>query len=335
MKLANIKAFARIAKQTIVKYSPEILMCMGGATFVATVVVACKETVKEQELLEDHEAALDYVDLMNEEGEIDDKAWKVSRRNVYIDTIKKTTINYAPATVLGATSLACFFGAFGIMKKRYATLVMAYTALEESFRKYRQRVIETRGSDEDIYYLTGAKPKEITQKNEDGTKTKIKQLVLPDGTIASPYAFKFGKYKEDGSLNKQWSEEQSMNFAYLLGQQDYLNRMLYTRCVFDDDHKVLIRGSVLLNEIRDLCGEEPTPTGAVAGNLFGNGEPGRNGFIDFQLVGATEKDPLTGKDIPCIFVNPNCDGMIYDLLGKYEKIPFEPSYGPWGEDVSI
>ena len=96
MKLANIKAFARVAKQTIVKYSPEILMCMGGATFVATVVVACKETVKEQELLEDHETALDYVDLMNEEGEIDDKAYKVSRRNVYIATIKKTTINYAP-----------------------------------------------------------------------------------------------------------------------------------------------------------------------------------------------------------------------------------------------
>ena len=335
MKLANIKAFARVAKQTIVKYSPEILMCMGGATFVATVVVACKETVKEQELLEDHEAALDYVDIMNEEGELDDKAWKVSRRNVYIATIKKTTINYAPATILGVTSIACFFGAFGIMKKRYATLVMAYTALEESFRKYRQRVIETRGSDEDIYYLTGAKPKEITQKNEDGTKTKIKQLVLPDGTIASPYAFKFGKYNEDGSLNKQWSEEQSMNFSYLLGQQDYLNRMLYVRCIFDDDHKVLIRGSVLLNEIRDLCGKKPTPTGAVVGNLFGNGEPGRNGFIDFQLVGASEKDPLTGKDIPCVFVNPNCDGMIYDLLGKPEKIPFEPQYNPWGEDINI
>lgn len=326
MSLANIKAFAKVAKDTLVKYSPEILMGLGGATFVATVVVACKETVKEQEILEIHEEALDYIDLMNEEGELDDKAWKKSRREAYIHTAKETTINYIPAVVVGTASLACFFGAFGIMKKRYTTLLVAYTALEESFRRYRERVIEARGADEDLYYLTGNKPKEITEKKEDGTKEKKKVLELPDGTIASPYAFKFGKYKENGERNKQWLEEPQLLLSYACGQEGYANDRLYNRCVFDDDHNVVYRGVWMLNETRELCGEDPSSTGAICGNRYGNGEPGCNGYIKWNIIESTEIDPDTGKKIPCLFINPNVDGMIWDLVGQKEKDPFPTSY---------
>ena len=335
MNLSNIKAFARVAKQTIVKHSPEILMGIGGVTFVTTVVLACKETLNEEEVLVDHQIALDEITVMHSEGELDDKAYKKSKFNVYKYTSIETVKNYAPAMIVGSVSISCFFGAFGIMQKRYATLALAYGALEESFRKYRQRVIEARGVDEDIYYLTGAKPKEITVKKEDGTKEKKKSLMLPDGTVASPYAFKFGKYNEDGSLNKQWSSESQSNLSYVLGQQDWLNNQLYFRNVFDDRHRVKIRGSVMLNEVRELLGEVAIPTGSIVGWRFSNGEPGCNGFIDFRVTEATEKDPKTGEEIPCLFINPNVDGMIYDLLGKKESKPFDPEYSVWGEDVRV
>ena len=254
MKLSNIKAFAKIAKHTIVKHSPEILMAVGSASFVATIVSAAKETIKQQEILEDHKEALDYMYMMYTEPDeddpflLDDAAYKKSRRCVYLDTIKKTTINYIPAATFGAVSLACFFGAYGIMRKRYATLVVAYSALEESFRKYRERVVADKGAEADLYYLTGSKPKEITVKDENGKKTKVKQLVLPDGTIASPYAFKFSKYKENGELNQQWSTNQTMNRSYVYGQLDWINnRLMYDRTVFDDDRRVVIRGWVFLN----------------------------------------------------------------------------------------
>ena len=184
MNLHNIKAFASVAKQTVIKYSPEILMGIGAATFVATVVSAAKETIKEQEILEEHQEALEDIEIMHVDEYIeaqdldddiyylDDKAYKKSRRNLYLNTFKETTINYAPSVILGVTSLTCFFGAFGIMKKRYTTLVVAYTALEESFRAYRQRVIEDKGADADLYYLTGQKTKEITVKDENGQKIK-------------------------------------------------------------------------------------------------------------------------------------------------------------------
>lgn len=340
MKLSNIKAFARIAKQTLIKHSPEILMGIGSVTFVATIIVAAKETIDEQDILDAHEEEMVYIDTQYELDNLDKKAYKKSKFNVYKNTTVNTTVNYIPSIIIGTASLACFFGAFGIMKKRYTTLVVAYTALEESFRKYRQRVIEARGVDEDIYYLTGTRPKEIAIKDDDGNKAKKKQLPSLNGPMASPYAFKFGKYKENGERNNQWSEDQMSNMAYLLGQQDYLTSMLYQRCMFDDKHRVVIRGSVMLNETRDLCGEDPTPTGAVVGNLYSNGEPGCNGFIDFRLIEATEvdpDDPEGKKMIPCVWVNPNVDGMIYDLLGKKEEKPFIPTYGAgeWGEDYNL
>ena len=325
MNFSNIKAFAKIAKQTIIKHSPEILMGLGGVTFVTTVIVASRETIKEEDILADHECELADIKWEHENEMLDDKAYKKSVRNVYVHTAVETTKNYIPAVVIGSASLACFFGAFGIMKKRYTTLLVAYTALEESFRKYRERVIAARGAEEDLYYLTGNKPKEITVKNEDGTKEKKKVLDLPDGTIASPYAFKFGKYKENGERNHQWVDEAQLLLSYAQGQELWLNNQLYERCTFDRNHNVTHRGSVLLNEIRDVMGEDPNSTGAICGNRYGNGVPGANGYIDFRMVEATEIDPETGKVIPCIFINPNVDGMIWDLIDEKEKVPFQPT----------
>ena len=326
MNLAGIKAFARVAKQTIVKHSPEILMVVGGVTFVTTVVVASKETINETDILAEHDLALDEIEFDKDEELIDLKAYKKSRFNVYKHTAIQTTKNYAPAIILGTTSLACFFGAFGIMRKRYATLVLAYSALEESFRNYRQRVIEARGADEDLYYLTGAKPKEITVKDDEGNKTKVKTLTLPDGTIASPYAFKFSKYNEDGSRNNQWSSDMQSNLSYVLGQQDWLNNQLYCRNVFDSKHRVKIRGSIMLNEVRELLGEVPTPTGSVVGWRFSNGEPGCNGYIDLNLIEGREADPVTGNLMTVYYINPNVDGLIWDLVDKFEETPFIPKY---------
>ena len=328
-KLTKIKAIAKVAKQIIVQHSPEILMGLGAVTFIGTVVVASKETVEEQDILEFHQLALESTETYHDNGDFDDAAYRKTRRQIYTNTIVDTAKNYIPTAVLGTTSLACFFGAFGIMKKRYATLVVAYTALEESFRTYRQRVIEDKGAEADLYYLTGSKVKEITVKDDEGNKTKQKQLILPDGTVASPYAFKFSKYREDGELNTQWSDNQQLNLSQALGQQDYLNNELYNRCVFDNHHRVLYRGTVMLNEIRDLLGEGPTEAGAVVGNRFSNGEPGCNGYIDFRII---EGEDEYG---PCLFINPNVDGLIFDLLGKKEVKPFEPKYNPWGEGDRI
>lgn len=336
MNWKSIKALANVAKTTVVKHAPEILMGVGAASFVTTIIFASKETVKEQEILEEHEDYLEYIDDCNEIGELDNDAYKKSKLIAYRDLTLSTTKNYIPTLAFGSLSLACFFGAYGIMKKRYATLAVAYTALEESFRLYRERVIADKGAEQDIYYLTGSKVKEITVKNEDGTKEKMKSLQLPDGSFASPYAFKFGKYKENGEINQQWSENQTLNRSYVYGHIGYLNgQVLYDRTVFDDNYRVVVRGWVMLNELRELLGEDGNTTGSVVGNRLSNGEPGCNGYINPVITEAIEIDPETGNEIPCMFIDPNVDGLIYDLIGKKEEVPFELTHAPWAEDDYI
>lgn len=320
----NIKTFFNIAKMTVIKHSPEILMAAGTASFVVTVISASKATIKAQDILEEHKETLDDINEVIEKA--DDCGIEYSLEDCKKDKITAYTktglalfTDYLPTIGFATVTLTCFFGAFSIMKKRYATLAIAYAALERSFKIYRKRVIADRGEDADIYYMTGQKPKEVTEKDEEGNKVKTKKLTLSDGTeIASPYAFKFGKYKENGEKNYQWNGDPMIDRAYILGQQDYLNDQLYMRCVFDKDHNVVRKGWVFLNEIRDLLGEDPTSTGAVVGNLFGNGEPGSDGYIDFNIM---ESEDEYGT---CFYINPNVDGLIYDIVENPCK-PFTPA----------
>lgn len=333
--MSKVKVLFNVAKAWTCNHAPELLMAAGAGSFVATVICASRSTLKAEGILIDHQIKREEIEEakglpeVNENNELvqlyTEDDYKKDKITLYTQTGLAMAKTYALPVGLGALSLTCFFGAYGIMKKRYTVVVAAYNALANSFALYRQRVIEDKGKDADAYYMTGVKPKEVTVKNEDGTKEKKKVLpTLPNGDIASPYSFKFGKYKENGERNNQYQGEHVLDMAYILGQQDYLNDQLYLRCAFDKDHKVKKRGAVMLNEIRDLLGEDPTSTGAVVGNLFSNGEPGCNGFIEFNVIEGTEIDPETGNEISCYWINPNVDGMIFDLLDKFEKVPFAP-----------
>ena len=317
--LSVLKTTAGVTKHWAVKHAPELLLGAGVLSGAAAIVSAVKAGEKNNSILTVHK--MDLEDVKSSE-----ECNKSDVVKVYARTGLELGKTYAPVAGFAALSTTCFLAAYGIMKKRYVTLATAYTALQNSFRLYRERVIEDGGKEKDLYYLTGEKPKTVTVTDELGNKEKVKVYpTLPDGSIASPYAFKFGKYKEDGGRNQQWQNDRHIGMNYILGQQDYLNDALYCRCTFDDEHRVLKRGSVMLNEIRDLLGEDPTTAGSVVGNRFSNGEPGCDGFINFNVIESTEIDPDTGKEIFCAWIDPNVDGIIYDKLDEWEKEPFIPS----------
>ena len=324
------KVLFNVAKSWVGGHAPEILLVAGAGTFVTTVILASRATLKAEDIILDHKIRKDDVEYKHENADEElysEEDYQKDKITLYTQTGIEIAKTYAIPVGLGLTSLACFFGSYGILKKRYTVAVAAYNTLATSFAAYRKRVIEDKGQEADHYYLTGVKKLEITEKDDEGNKRKRKVVKeLPNGEMASPYAFKFGKYKENGEPNKFYQGEHLLDIAYILGQQDYLNDLLYLRCEFDKDHKVKRRGSVMLNEIRDLLGEDPTPTGAVVGNRYSTGEPGCNGFIEFDVIEAREIDPETGNEIDCYWINPNVDGMIYDLLGQVEETPFDPQY---------
>ena len=335
---SNLKALARTAGAWSKNHAPELLLAGGAVSFVATVITASKATIKAQDILEEHREALK--DLKTEHAISSDEQYpeEVHKKDVvvlYSQTGLALAKDYALPVGFATVSLTCFFASYGILKKRYIALGAAYTALNESFALYRQRVVEDRGSEADTYYLTGVKPSSITVTDEEGNKEKKKVVKDLDGNevVASPYMFKFSKYKENGERNLQWQNDARLNLAFLTGQEHYLDDQLYMRNVFDRNHDVIKRGCVFLNELRDIVGEDATTTGAVTGWRYSNGEPGCNGYISLNLVEGIEIDPETGNEIPVYYINPNVDGLIYDLVEKFEPVPFTPNLRPgWDGD---
>lgn len=309
----KIKALVNCITSWTKGHSPELLLAGGIVSFGAALYFAGKGAIKSEETTEELYEAKQDVETKKETIQLYSKAGLEYAKN------------FAPCAGFTALSLTCFCASYGILKKRYVTVFGAYCALDASYQAYRQRVIEDRGAEWDKYYLTGMKPKKITVTNEDGTKEKKTAFEVPlsDAGTSNPYVFKFSKYKANGDRNMQWQNSAALNMSIVLGHQDYLNDQLYSRCTMNKDNEVIQRGSVFLNEVRTLLGEDPTPAGSVTGWLFSNGEPGCNGYIDFRVMEGYEidhNDP--SKEIPYILIDPNVDGIIYDLVGKFEEHPF-------------
>lgn len=122
----DIKAFGKTVLSGAKKHSPELLVCLGVAGFIGTVVMAVKATPKALEILETEEKI---------------KGEPLTKKEV----VKATWKCYIPTLVTGGTAIACIFGGTRTSVKRNAALAAAYTASEQSMKLYREKVIETIG----------------------------------------------------------------------------------------------------------------------------------------------------------------------------------------------
>lgn len=108
--------------------SATILTCVGGAGVIATSVMAAKATPKALRLLE---AA------RNEKGEDLTK----------VEQVKVAGPAYIPAVIVGASTLACIFGANVLNKRQQASIMSAYALLDNSYRDYKKKVADMLGKE--------------------------------------------------------------------------------------------------------------------------------------------------------------------------------------------
>lgn len=260
------------ASLVLKKNSPEIFLTIGIVGFVGTVVLACRATLKADEILDHHakkikdiEDAKDVADQNQEEYEYDEDLYKKDRLVQSCKTGVGIAKVYAPAIALGSISLACILVSRNIMQKRYLGAVAAYNALSAAFNEYRERVRSEAGDIMDRHYRYGTKLDEITVEtvDENGKKHKEKQLVEVEDSVKCPAA---GAIWFDES-NPNWDTNPNFNMTFLRGIQARLNNMLHTK------------GVVFLNEVYDALGIPPTQEGAVLGWIMGLGDD----EIDFGL----------------------------------------------------
>lgn len=103
-----------------------ILSCLGAVGVVATAIVTAKATIKAFDILEDAE-----------------KNHELTKK----EKIKAVAPTYIPAVVLGASTVACIFGANVLSTKYQASLMSAYALVNSSYEDYKRKLKELYGED--------------------------------------------------------------------------------------------------------------------------------------------------------------------------------------------
>lgn len=270
------------------KYSPEILVGVGVVSIVSGVVLACRATLKAEEILDEHEEQMEIIqkaiEVSEEYLEQDQKRDKVI---AYAHTAGKFIKLYAPSIGLLTLGIGCMLGSYGILKKRNVALMAAYEGVQKAFLEYRQRVRDEIGTEKEECLYHGVSS---DVKNDAGETLPA----IPGGYVPSVYARFFDEW------SPQWSKSNDLNKLNLLKFQDWANDLLHAR------------GHLFLNEVYDMLGLKRSSAGAVVGWVEGHGD----GYVDFGIFNVNRpstRDFINGYE-RAILLDFNVDGVIWDLI---------------------
>ena len=227
-KLKNIgTAISKVAGRgglVVKKYSPEILMVTGVVGIVASTVLACKATLKVEDVVGDADDQIDKIHDVHDgvyelkEGQTySEEDYKRDLVIAYVQKGMAIVKLYGPAVSIGVASIACIVGSHHIMTKRNVALVAAYKATEEAFQQYRKRVIDEYGEDKDHQFKFGTTKESITEvvKDENGKDKKVKKTIEKnDPNMHSQYA----RFFDESST--QWSKTPEYNLVFLKCQHN-------------------------------------------------------------------------------------------------------------------
>ena len=284
------------------KHSPEILVITGVIGAVTSTVMACKATLKVNEVLEEHrdtvEKIHECVEKYPEEYNEDDK--KRDLAATYGKTAVKFGALYGPAVLVGAASVTSILVGYNILHKRNVAAIAAYTAVASDFKKYRNRVVERLGENFDKELRYNIQTKEIEEKvvNEDGSESTVTKAV----TVANPDYSEFTRCFDETCIAYEKSAEDNMRF--LKCQQNYFNDLLKRR------------GHVFLNEVYDGLGFPRSKAGAVVGWIYDEECPTGDNYIDFGIFNLNSEAArrfANGYE-KAIWLDFNVDGVIYDKI---------------------
>lgn len=292
-------------KLGIKKHSPEILVAAGIGTGIVAAIVACKQTIKANDIVAEARKSLQNIEdvkelAANNEVEYTEENEQEDRKTIGMQVTVGMIKTYALPVGLGILSITCILAGHHILKKRNVALAAAYSALSTDFMNYRKRVVDKYGKDVDFMLKNGLEKQIVANQVADPETGEVKEtkeeVLTYDGDKLSQYARIFD---EVGST--QWTPSADHNRAFLLMEQNYFNERIRTR------------GYIFLNEVYERLGFRPTKAGSVVGWVYQNAD---YEGIDFGIFTAhTQKaaEFLEGTE-PSIILDFNVQGDILSLV---------------------
>lgn len=299
----DISGLANKLALSVRRHSPEILTVGGILAGVGGAVLACTATVKAVPVVEGHKGAAEKI-RQEHAGDEDKRDAGKALTKEWVRTGADIVVLYGPAVALGVLSATSIMAGNRILRQRNVALAAAYTALDQSFRGYRNRVIDRYGEDVDteLYYDLHREVIEETVTDENGSTTTVKTEALTSNNgLPSPYArwFAYGEAK---------GAEQNLDYNefFLQGQEQAVNVMFRAK------------EFMFVNDILKELGYPLTVDGQSNGWIYdrkGDGSGSR--YISFNKKKVWRKDELNpqgGEWVWMIDLQP--DGPILERAVK-------------------
>ena len=293
------------SKNMVQKHSPEILAGVGVVGVVASTVMACKATMKLNDILEESKETRDKIREVESNPRYEEQySHEDAKKDLtinYTQTGLKIAKLYAPAVILGSASLGCLLASNDILRKRNAALSAAYMTVDKSFKEYRSRVAERFGEEVEKEIRYNIKAEEVTSTvvAEDGSETTVTETVKTmDPNLYSDYA----KFFDEAS--PYWQKDPEYNFMFLKSQQQYANDLLKAR------------GRLFLNEVYEMLGIDKTKAGQIVGWVYNPENPIGDNFVDFGIFDMSKERVrafVNGYE-PNILLDFNVDGDVWSLM---------------------
>lgn len=183
-----------ITKSYVKRNAPTILTSLGAAGVIATSVTTAYVTPKAMRLLEE---------ARNEKKE----------ELTTIETVKVAGKAYAPAVIMGASTIACLFGANTLNKRKQAALTSAYMLVDSTYKQYKDKVIELYGTDAHSEVKDGIVKDKLKDYDQNRLKDENTELFYDDFS---------GRYFES-TIEKVQQAEYRINRDLTMRDYAYLN----------------------------------------------------------------------------------------------------------------
>ena len=301
----------RQMKFKISQKSPEILVGVGIVSTIAGVVLACKETLKVDDILDNHKETLDRIHEAAESGktvdgrEYTDQDAKKDTTVLYFKTGVAMAKNYTPAAIFVVTGITSFLASNNVLKKRNFALAATLTAVDTAFKDYRQRVIDRFGEEVDYQLKNNIRVEEIeeTEVDEKGKEKKKKRKI--EIADASQYA----RYIRKG--DKNWYNDEENMKMFLNGQMSYLNDILHAKA-YGSGINIMT-----LNEVYRSLGLEESVPGMVVGWIYDVKNPVGDNYIDISCHKVNIPDGF-GHYEEAYLLDFNVDGNVFQYKTEAE-----------------
>lgn len=291
------------------KHSPEILAVVGVAGTVTSAVMACKATLKVNDIVDEAKETIDTIHdaVENHRHTSDGEEYtqEVAKKDlsiVYVQTGWKFVKLYGPALALGVASIGCMVGSNHILRKRNVALAAAFKAVDTSFKEYRGRLIDKFGKDLDRELRFGIKAKEVeeTVVDENGKETTVTKTVEVADPNVTHSIYSIPWYEG----NAGYTKNAELNKVFLIQQQNYAN------------DKLKLNGILTLNEVYDMLGANRTKYGQIAGWVYTEDCSAGDNFVDFGIFDPNNPgacDFLIGNE-RAIILDFNCIGNVLEYM---------------------